>query len=46
MVLVLIPDSPRAHWPLARILEVCKGKDGNVCSGRIQVSDKRVMLDQ
>ena len=45
MVLVLMPDSPRAHWPLARILEVCKGKDGNVCSGRIQVSDKS-MLDQ
>ena len=30
----------RAHWPLARILEVYKGKDGNIRSAKIQVSDK------
>ena len=40
VVLVLMPDSPRAHWPLARILEVYKGKDGHIRSARIQVSDK------
>ena len=33
-------DSPRAHWPLAKILEVYKGKDGHIRSARIQVSDK------
>ena len=40
VVLVLMSDSPRAHWPLARILEVYKGKDGNIRSAKIQVSDK------
>ena len=25
-VLVLMPDSPRAHWPLTRFLEICKEK--------------------
>ena len=40
VVLVLRSDSPRAHWPLARILEVYKGKDGNIRSAKIQVSDK------
>ena len=40
VVLVLMPDSPRAHWPLARILEVYIGKDGNIRSAKIQVSDK------
>jgi len=40
VVLALMSDSPRAHWPLARILEVHKGKDGNVHSARIQISDK------
>ena len=40
VVLVLMPDSPRADWPLTRILEVYKGKDGHIRSARIQVSDK------
>ena len=35
-----MPDSARAHWPLARILEVYKGKDRHIRSARIQVSDK------
>ena len=37
---MLMPDSSRAHWPLARILEVYKGKDGDIRLAKIQVSDK------
>ena len=34
-VLMLMPDSSRAHWPLARILEVYKGKDEDICLAKI-----------
>jgi len=40
VVLMMMSDSPRAHWPLARIVEVYKGVDGNVRSAKIQVSDR------
>ena len=43
IVLLVSPDSPRAHWPLGRILEVFPGKDGNVRPVKLQVGDKQLM---
>ena len=40
VVLMMTTDSPRAHWPLARVLEVYSGQDGNVRSVKVQVADK------
>ena len=40
VVLMMTTDSPRAHWLLARVLEVYSGQDGNVCSVKVQVADK------
>ena len=37
---MMMSDSPRAHWLLARIVEIYKRMDGNVRSAKIQVSDK------
>ena len=45
VVLVLMSDSPRAHWPLARILEVYKGKMETFAQLKFKFLI-RVMLDQ
>ena len=37
VVLVISPDTPRGHWPMGRIEELHKGKDG-----RIRVASVRV----
>ena len=43
IVLLVSPDNPRAHWPLGKILEAYKGKDGHVRSVRVQVGDKQLV---
>ena len=39
IVLVLIPDQPRAHWPLGRILELYPGSDGHVLTIKVKVGN-------
>ena len=36
VVLAISPESPRAHWPLARVLEVSPGQDGHVRVVKLQ----------
>ena len=43
IVLLISPDSHRAHWPLGRVIEVYPGKDGQVCSVKLQVGDKQLV---
>ena len=43
IVLLVSPDSPRAHWPLGRVLEVFPAKDGNVRSVKLQAGDRQLM---
>ena len=43
IVLLVSPDSHRAHWPLGRVIEVYPGKDGQVCSVKLQVGDKQLV---
>ena len=40
VVLLISPDSPRAYWPLGRVIEVYPGKDGHVHSAKLQVGEK------
>ena len=41
VVLLVSPDSHRAHWPLGRILETYPSKDGNVRSVKLQIGNKQ-----
>ena len=43
VVLLVSLDSCRAHWPLGRVIEVYPGKDGRVCSVKLQVGDKQLV---
>ena len=40
--MVIAPETPRGHWPLERILEVFKGRDGHVRVVNVRVG-KTVM---
>ena len=40
VVLLITPDSPRAYWPLARVLEVYAGKDGFIRLVKVKVGTK------
>ena len=40
IVIVITPDSPRAHWPLAKVIQVYPGKDGKVRVAQIQLGQK------
>jgi len=42
VVTVIAPETPRGHWPLERILEVFKGRDGHVRVVNVRVG-KTVM---
>ena len=42
-MLLVSPDSHRAHWPLGRVIEVYPGKDGQVCLVKLQVGDKQLV---
>ena len=38
--IVLLKDSTtRNHWPIAKIIESCKGSDGHVQTAKIQTND-------
>ncbi|XP_052771184.1 uncharacterized protein LOC128210870 [Mya arenaria] len=39
VVLVISPDTPRGHWPMGRIEELHKGKDGRVRVASVRVKD-------
>ena len=43
IVLIVSPDSCRAHWPLGRVTKVYPGKDGWVRSAKLQVGDKQLV---
>ena len=40
IVIVISPDSPRAHWPLAKVTQVFPGKDGKVRVAQVQLGKK------
>ena len=40
IVIVISADSPRAHWPLAKVINVFPGKDGRVRIAEIQIGNK------
>jgi len=40
VVLLITPDSPRAYWPLARVVEVHAGKDGFIRSAKVKIGSK------
>ena len=42
-VLAISPESPRAHWPLARVLEVFPGQDGHVRVVKLQVGKETIV---
>ena len=41
VVLLISPESPCAHWPLGKVIEVYPGKDGHVRSAKLQVGEKQ-----
>ena len=43
VVLLVLPDSPRGHWPLGRVIEVYPGKDGHVRSAKLQIGKNQYM---
>ena len=43
VVLAISPESPRAHWPLARVLEVFPGQDGHVRVVKLQVGTDTIV---
>ena len=43
IVLLVSPESPRAHWPLGKVIEVYPGKDGYIRSVKLQVGDKQLV---
>ena len=36
-------ESPRAHWPLGKVVELYPGKDGPVRSVKLQVGEKQLV---
>ena len=36
MVIVVDPNSPRAHWPIGRVTEVYPGSDGVIRSAKVK----------
>ena len=42
VVLAISPESPRAHWPLASVLEVFPGQDGHVRVVKLQVDKETI----
>ena len=40
LVIVISPDTPRAKWPLGRIVNTYKGADGHVRTADVQLKDK------
>ena len=43
VVLAISPESPRAQWPLARVLEVFSGKDRHVRVVKLQVGKDTIV---
>ena len=43
IVLAISPESPRAQWPLARVLEVFPGQDGHVQVVQLQVGKDTIV---
>ena len=43
IVLLVSPESPRAHWPLGKVIEVYSGKDGHIRAVKLQVGDKQLV---
>ena len=43
VVLAISPESPRAQWPLARVLEVFSGQDGHVRVVKLQVGKDTIV---
>ena len=43
VVLLVSPESPRAHWLLGKVIEVYQGKDGYIRSVKLQVGDKQLV---
>ena len=41
--LLIQPDSPRGHWPLARVLETYPGQDGKVRVIKVQVGERTLV---
>ena len=35
--MAIMPDTPRGHWPLGRIIETTRGRDGHVRVVKVQV---------
>ena len=42
IVLVLSPDTPRANWPLGRIVRVHPGRDGHVRVATVQIGNAEI----
>ena len=40
IVIVISPDSHRAHWPLAKVTQIFPGKDGKVRVAQVQLGKK------
>ena len=43
VVLAISPESPRAQWPFARVLEVFSGQDGHVRVVKLQVGKDTIV---
>ena len=43
IALLVSPESPRAHWPLGKVIEVYPGKDGYTCFVKLQVGNKQLV---
>ena len=37
IVIVISPDNLRAHWPLAKVIQLFPGKDGKVRVAQVQM---------
>ena len=42
-MLLVFPDSCRAHWPLGHVIDVYTGKDGRVRSVKLQIGDSQLV---
>ena len=42
-MLLVSPDSHRAHWLLGCVIKFILAKDGQVCSVKLQVGDKQLV---
>ena len=43
VVLIISPDTQRGQWPLGRVLEVCRGRDGHVRAAKVQTGSSSVL---